>query len=137
MIKQLLSTGLIIPIVILIVLIIVIILLIRQFPKYALRTKLLILFMSVSLIPLSVLILVNYISTRNTLTNAANQLLSTVAIESAAVIDRFIDDTAAELEQESELNTFRQALQTPSEDFDLMLSDLKNSMNLFTRKPPL
>lgn len=136
MINQLLSTRLIIPIVVLIVLIIVIIFLIRQFPKYTLRTKLLILFISVSLIPLSVLILVNYISTRNTLTNAANQILSTVAIESAAVIDRFIDDTTTELEQESELNTFRQALQTPSDNIELMLSDLKNSMNLLVERAP-
>jgi len=136
MITQLLSTGLFIPIVVLLILIIVIIILIRQFPKYALRTKLLILFMSVALIPLSVLILVNYISTRNTLTNAANQLLSTVASESAAVIDRFIEDTIAELEQESELNIFRQALQTPSDDFDLILVDLQNSMNLLVERAP-
>ncbi len=62
----------------------------RQFPGYALRTKLLIASMVVAFIPLALLAVVNYIQTTNLVTKETNQQLLNTANQAANAVDAFI-----------------------------------------------
>jgi GAF domain-containing protein len=62
-----------------------------QFKNYSLRTKLVIAFLAVALIPLAALAYVNNRDTRIVLTDESNQALFGAASQTAASLDRFIE----------------------------------------------
>jgi GAF domain-containing protein/HAMP domain-containing protein len=113
-----------------------VVIIIRQFPNYTLRTKLLTLFLGVALIPLSILIIVNYQSTRAALTDAANASLSSVAVQNGNLIDDFITNTISELEQEAQLTIFKEVLRSSSLDFPLLFSEVQKTMKLLIDRNP-
>ena len=77
---------------------------------YSLRAKLLIAFLAVSLIPLGVLALVNFRSSQQALTDAANKTLLGVASQTALSLDSFFDNTRGVVQTESQLPAIRQYL---------------------------
>jgi putative methionine-R-sulfoxide reductase with GAF domain len=66
-------------------------LILRQYNTYTLRTKLIVVFLAVALIPLAVISYITYSSTQSALTNGANQKLAAAASQAASDIDTFID----------------------------------------------
>jgi len=109
---------------------------IRQFANFTLRTKLLTLFLGVALIPLSILIIVNYQTTRVALTDSANATLSSVAEQNGKLIDDFINNTISELEQESQLPIFKEFLQSSSLINPLLYNDLLQTMKVLIDRNP-
>ncbi len=61
----------------------------RQFKDYTIRTKLIILFLAASIIPLSILTSLNYINSRNALIDNANSVLGASATITASQLDRY------------------------------------------------
>lgn len=77
----------------------------RQFANYSLRTKLILAFLLVALIPLGILGFSNIRTTRRELTDAANQSLTAAASQTAAKLDTFIN---------TNLDAIRTEAQTPA-----------------------
>jgi hypothetical protein len=67
-------------------------LIIRQFRSYSLRTKLILGFLVVALIPLALLAVINIVNQRNRELTSVNQTLYQVASETALLFDEFIDN---------------------------------------------
>jgi len=68
-----------------------IVIIVRQAFGGSLRTKLVIAFLAVTIIPLAIISLITYYSSRTALTNDANQKLASAASTIAAELDMFID----------------------------------------------
>jgi GAF domain-containing protein/HAMP domain-containing protein len=77
----------------------------RQFANFSLRTKLILAFLLVALIPLAILGVVNVNTTRTALTDAANLSLTAAASQTAAKLDTFIN---------TNLDAIRTEAQTPA-----------------------
>lgn len=103
-------TGFIIPIAVIGLIAIAARVLLQRFSGFGLNTKLLILFLLVSLIPLGLLAFLNYRSTRSTLTEAANQSLLSTGTQTAKQIDLFFDETTQTLQTEAQFTGLREYL---------------------------
>ncbi|MGH2523601.1 MAG: hypothetical protein ACRDH2_13940, partial [Anaerolineales bacterium] len=79
----------------------------QRFANYTLRTKLILTFLFVGLIPLSVLAFLNDLATRRTLTEAANQSLLTAASQTADRLDSFITSASRMVQIEALLPAFQ------------------------------
>ncbi|MCP4418598.1 MAG: hypothetical protein GY805_18415, partial [Chloroflexi bacterium] len=87
---------------------------IRQFSSYTLPTKLIVAFLTVSLIPLGLLAYLNANQTRSTLIDTENQVLFAAASQTATSIDTFIDDTRIAIRTEAQLPTIVKYLSLPA-----------------------
>jgi GAF domain-containing protein/HAMP domain-containing protein len=86
-----------------------------RFADYSLRVKLLIAFLAVALVPLGVLAIVNFRSSQQALTDAANKTLLGVASQTALSLDSFFDNTRGVVQTESQLPAIRDYLLLPPE----------------------
>ena len=86
----------------------------NQFTNYTLRTKLIIAFLLVALIPLGVLGFLNTSATRDRLVENANQSLFAAASQTAASLDTFINTTLDTIEVEAQLPDMVEFLSAPS-----------------------
>jgi len=130
------NLEIIIPIVIIFLLGIGSYFIIRRFNVFLLREKLLVLFVAVAIFPISILIFINFISTRNTLTDIANATLSSVASQSGNQIDSFFSSTQSELEREAELPVFEQALIVAPENFRFVQDAVLQTMRVLIERNP-
>ncbi len=80
----------------------------RQFASYPLRSKLVIAFLLVSLIPLGILAYLNTRSTRQALTDAANQALFAAASKTATNVDAYIQKNLDSIQTEAQIPQFHQ-----------------------------
>jgi HAMP domain-containing protein len=88
-------------------------LILRQFANYSLRTKLIITFLAVTLIPLGVLTFINNNAMQNSLNQATRQRLFTAATQTADMIDSFISANLDALAIESQLPEWGAYLSLP------------------------
>jgi GAF domain-containing protein/HAMP domain-containing protein len=128
--------GIIIPIIIICTLAIVAYFSIRRFEVSTLRAKLLILFLAVAFLPLSIFIFINFLSTRNTLTEIANATLLSVASQSGNQIDAFFESTTTTLEKEAELSVFEDALKDTLGDFKSKEEGVLQTMKVLVERNP-
>ncbi len=75
----------------------------RQFWDNTLRTKLTILFFAVSIVPLAILTLINYLNNRAILINTANDGLSTAASSTASQLDGYFTQKLNTVSSEAQL----------------------------------
>ncbi len=128
--------NLILPVVAVILAALVIWLLKEQFQSFTLQTKILILFLVITLIPVALLAFLNYQSTLNSLTEAANQSLLFTGTQTTHQIDSFIQNTGQSLEAEAQFTGFREFL-TNVENGDFAFStDAVISMATMASKDP-
>ena len=78
-------------------------LVVRQFNDYSQRTKLIIAFLAVTLVPLALLTYLNQGATQQALTEAANTKLYAAALQTAGSIDNFIEANRSAIETETRL----------------------------------
>jgi HAMP domain-containing protein len=105
-----------IPGIIIVILIVLVLFMLRQFPSYSLRQKLVISYLFLALLPMGTLGYLNSVSFRETLTNTANQALFSVAQQTAREIDNFINTNQQTILIESRFSTFEAFLSTPADD---------------------
>lgn len=86
----------------------------RHFRAYPLVTKLIVAFLLVALLPLGVLALFNYYSTRSALTTDAHETLSAAAAQVANSLDDFIKTNLDNIETEAHLPIFAKYLSLPA-----------------------
>ncbi|MBC7879072.1 MAG: GAF domain-containing protein [Anaerolineales bacterium] len=83
---------------------------VRQYRNYSIRTKLLMGFMLVAVIPLGVLFLLNQNSSRENITAQANEALQNEAALTARTIDDFLQDGLNEIRTASQLHILEEYL---------------------------
>ena len=98
------------PVVAIIAIVVMLLLLRQQFQSFALRTKLLILFLAIALIPVGFLAYFNNLSTQNLLTESANASLLLIGSQTTSQIDQFIYSTNQSLEAEAQFTVLREYL---------------------------
>lgn len=86
---------------------IVLVLLLRQFNDFTLQTKLLVLFLAVSLVPLGFLAFLNNRASQNLLIDAARQNLLTTANLTGRDIDRYLSQIELRNQEEAQLPVFQ------------------------------
>ncbi len=86
---------------------------VRQFRNYTLRTKLIIGFLAVALIPLSLLAYLNARATRQALTQEANQKLFSAAAQTAGLLDSFIDSNLDAARTQAQITIFEEFMSMP------------------------
>ncbi|MBN1666985.1 MAG: GAF domain-containing protein, partial [Anaerolineales bacterium] len=101
------NADLIIPFVAASLALIVLVALLRQFSYFALQTKLLVLFLAVSLIPLGILAFLNNRASQSNLIDAARQNLVTSATLTSRDIDRFLSEIENKVLEEAQLPVFQ------------------------------
>ncbi len=77
----------------------------RQFQAYGLRTKLILTFLGIALVPLSILAYLGAQSTQTALRNEANQKLGGAASQTAAVLDAFMQDNLTNINTQAQIST--------------------------------
>ncbi len=87
----------------------------RRFLGFTLRTKLIVAFLIVTLIPLGLLSYLNDRASRTALTNAANQALFAAASQTAANLDDFINTNLEAVSAEAQLPALAEYLGLPAE----------------------
>ncbi|UCC89332.1 MAG: GAF domain-containing protein [Anaerolineales bacterium] len=89
----------------------------RRWPiaAFTLRTKLIIAFLVVSLVPLGLLSYLNSRTSRAALTNAANQALFATASQTVAALDNFFNANLDAISAEAQLGAFEKYLSLPAE----------------------
>lgn len=92
-----------------------IIVLLFQFRNFSLRSKLIVSFMVVTLLPLVILAYINDSTSRETLTANAQQALLSAASQTAAQIDNFIDERTDAIRAEAQNTTLIEYLGLPPE----------------------
>jgi GAF domain-containing protein/HAMP domain-containing protein len=116
---------------------------ILQFTKFRMRTKLMILFLLVALIPLGILTFLNYQSSKLIQIDVASHNLSSTAEQTASTIDTFINDTRITLRQEAMIFIFRDFIaeyEAGDEDVLTQLSLLRNvqsQLSILQNKDPI
>ena len=88
---------------------------VRDMRNYPMPIKLTAAFMAVSLLPLILLAYINDSTTRNFLTETANQRLTDAATETAVTLDDFMRDNLESISREAQLPTFVNYLRLPEE----------------------
>jgi putative methionine-R-sulfoxide reductase with GAF domain len=91
---------------------------IRQFAYFPLSTKLVVTFLAIVLVPLTVISYLNDRTTRNALTEQANQALLGSAVQTSLSIDAFINANLDDLRTEALLPDFIEYLRLPAEERD-------------------
>ena len=86
----------------------------RQFSAYHLSTKLIIIFLAFTLVPIGLLAVLNNQLSRTVLTQDANQKLLTAATETAADVDTFIQSNLNQVRSEAQLPQFADYLALPA-----------------------
>ncbi|HEY9805197.1 MAG TPA: ATP-binding protein [Candidatus Obscuribacterales bacterium] len=86
----------------------------RQFPFFSLRTKLILAFLGVALVPLLLLSWLNKHTAQVTLTNNANQALYTAASQTALSLDAFITANLEAVRVDAQLPDLAQYLSLPA-----------------------
>jgi GAF domain-containing protein/HAMP domain-containing protein len=108
----------------------------RQFPRYTLRTKLIVAFVGVALVPLGLLSYLNNLTAQATLTAAANRSLATAASQTASTLDALFLEAASIVRTESRHTVLREYLslspdQRANSDAD---PKLKALLGIFVQK---
>lgn len=85
----------------------------RRINFYSLSTKLIVAFLIITLVPLSLLAILNDRATREVLTDQANQSLFAAASRTAASIDNFIITNLNTIQAEAQIPDFVEYLSTP------------------------
>ena len=130
------NSQIVVPITVGIFLVFGLVILLRQFNRLQLNSKLLVLFLLVALIPLGILFYINNRITRNTVTDTAQKLLSTVAAQTATEIDSFIGNTLELIKYEAQIPIFQTAVQSKADLPPNVLNDSMNTMVLLQSKDP-
>ncbi len=91
------------------------VLLLGVLDNFSLRTKLILAFLTVALIPLAVLAALNDRASRQLVTDTANRALQGVAAQTALSIDAFIDNTRGIVQTEAQHPGLRAYLLLPAE----------------------
>lgn len=94
----------------------VVIVLMTQFANYQLRTKLILSFLAVTLIPLGLLTLLTDRGTRSAIESQANEKLFGAASQTAAAIDFFVRSNLSALRVQSQIHAFEDYLELELED---------------------
>jgi GAF domain-containing protein/HAMP domain-containing protein len=110
--------------------------LVQRFQGFSLRTKLSSLFLLAALLPLGFLIYINNRATQNALTEAANSALASVAGQTGQQIDSFIQETILSLENQAQLIIFRNALTASPDLFELLESDVLQTLQVLLNENP-
>lgn len=108
------------PVIAVVVVIISAILIAREYGRYALRTKLAIAFLIVTLVPLSVLALIAGQSAQDLLIDNANEQLFAVSKQTASELDTFISDNLAFIAAEAQLPIWLDVLDPPTTEARLI-----------------
>ena len=87
----------------------------RPFTSYTLRTKLIVAFLIVALIPLALLSYLNYRASRAALTRAASQAIFAAASQTAANFDNFFNSNLEAVNAEAQLPALAEYLDLPAE----------------------
>lgn len=126
------------PLIIGLLLLVYIYLITRQFAQYTLRTKLVIAFLLVTLVPLVILASVNDRASRSALTDAANQALFAAASKTATSIDNFITANLNSVQGEAQIPLLREfLLLEPAEQLRTPLrSDTQELLQSFQARDP-
>jgi hypothetical protein len=103
------------PIVVGLLILILAIFILRRFHDYTLRTKLIVSYLAVALIPLGLLAFLDNLTTQNRLTEDANQRLAASAAQSATSIDAFFRTNLDSVRAEAGLPGFAGALKSGSQ----------------------
>ncbi len=127
----------IIPAVTLTLLTLGITIIVRQINKFNLRTKLLVILLSVALIPLGVLIRINTEVSSQVLTKSAKEALSQAAQETGQQIDLFIQQNLSAIHTESQLAIFQTVLSLPSPERDHLLPDTEDILEVLVKREPV
>lgn len=77
----------------------------RQFQAYSLRTKLILTFLGIALVPVSLITFLNAQSTQTALRNEANQKLGGAASQTAAVLDAFVQSNLTNINTQAQIST--------------------------------
>jgi GAF domain-containing protein/HAMP domain-containing protein len=77
----------------------------RQFQAYSLRTKLILTFLAIALVPVSLLTFLSAQSTQTALRNEANQKLGAAASQTAAVLNAFIQSNLTNVNTQAQIST--------------------------------
>jgi GAF domain-containing protein/HAMP domain-containing protein len=88
---------------------------VRRFPDYSLRAKLILSFVSVSLVVISILAAIFIFTSRRSLIASTNRTLRTAALLTANKIDVYFTNTSFSLQSEAKLATFNQYLKLPTD----------------------
>ncbi len=108
----------------------------RVFPRFPLRTKLSLLFLLVALLPLGFMVYINNYTSQNTLTEAANSALASVAGQTGQQIDSFFQATIESLENQAQLMIFKNALTATPENYRLLESDVDETLQILLNENP-
>ena len=106
-----------------------------RFFDYSLRTKLISAFLVVTLMPLGLLALMNYVNARRVLINEANQRLEAAALQTATNIDAFIQTNLDAVRAESQIPDFVDYL-SADRDQSLALAKLSATLTSLSDKNP-
>jgi putative methionine-R-sulfoxide reductase with GAF domain len=109
-----------------------------QFRRYTLRSKLVITFLAVALVPLGILAYFNNRTTRAALIADANDALLASASQTAASLDTFFNTTLASLHTEAQLPALAAYLSLPAEQRadSPARTEAAQLLNLLSRKDP-
>jgi len=120
---------------------------IRHFNRFRMRTKLMILFLLVALVPLGILTYLNYQSSRLIQIDMASYNLANTTDQTAKILDTFINDTRITLRQEAMIFIFRdfiaeyeESINSPDEDGLVQLSLFRNvqsQLSILQNKDPI
>ena len=129
-------SNFLVPTIVFTLIFIAIFFLVRQFQTFTLQTKVLILFLAVSIIPLGILAILNSQLTRNTFTAAANQSLFSTGTQTANQIDTFIQNTTQSLQTEAQFSGLREYLTNVANGEFAFSTDATISMATMASKDP-
>ena len=87
----------------------------RQISNFSLRTRLIVTFLIVALVPLGILGFLNDLATRRALTAAANQSLTAAASQTAAKLDTFINTNLDAIRTEAQTPALARYLSLPAD----------------------
>ncbi len=130
------NSEIIIPIAVISILALGATVLIRRFSSFTMLAKLLVMFIGVAIIPLSFLIYINNVASRNALTDVASQNLALVASHTGGEIDQFIQDNLDIIQSDAQIDIFRSTLELPPEGLNILRSGVINTLQLLTSKNP-
>lgn len=87
---------------------------VREFPRFELRTKLIVGFITVSLVPLALLAFLSNQSTRQALRQEANDKLFGASAQTAEALDDFVENRKSEITAQANFRVFRDYLSLPA-----------------------
>ncbi len=109
---------------------------VRQFPRYSLRAKLILAFLAVTLVPLGLFGLVNDLVTRTTRADEANRALLTAASQTVDSLDAFLESNLQSVRLESQLLLWSRYLSLPADQRSAsdLEAEVENTLRILSRR---